>query len=759
MANIIKSFIPWILFFILFGHSQGSIEIASIAALISHLVLNFQTIKKGFVFDIGGLLFFALYALNVFIIQYPIITNNGYLLSGLAIAIIAWVSLFIKKPFSLQYAQLNAPAEAKHSPLFLFVNYVITLIWAVLLTLMILPNIIEAFHPFNYFEDIDLGASIILIFVGVWLTNFLPEWLVNKGIDKKFNIQIKTLFNKYKKPRLDLTHFNADMVNEKADAEYDVIVIGAGPVGLSTALLLKQQGIKVLVVEKHPGISIHPKARAISCRSMELIRKLDIEKQVKKYNLAEHKSGFGWFYKLSEKFQGRIYPNDHYSEISPTKPSSAAQQFLEGEILKKYKELKGEILFNGQVTDIAQNDQTVQINVKDRKSNKSVCFHSKYLVAADGAYSSVRSQFKIPMIGPEEINVNASVYCEIDLNSLVKTENQCGIAYIVQKDGNPSPMIISIDGDKKWIFLFPSAGVNGQAYKKIFTQDYAKQKIYEIIGDSSLPIDIISLQVWSLGSQIATQFSGGRTFLAGDSIHRFSPTGGMGMNTGLQDADNLAWKLAYAVKNQAKVNILDTYEIERLPSILNNMDWSLKNLYRIVNIQRSFMKHVKSGESIQSIVQQQEAHLNKSGIDLGIIYHSDIVSTTQKPQPNIPSDHYFNVIYPGARLPHFEIIKENYYISTLDLISTQFIFLATHKAQNQIDKIDFETIPTDTIVLGDLRDSESLYKGEFRKSLGLNAHSALWVRPDGHIAWCGQLDNEQEILELEQLISRISTKP
>ncbi len=758
MASVIRSFIPWILFFILFGHSQGSIEIASIVALISHIVLNMQNIKRGFVLDIGGLIFFAAYALNVFVIQYPIITNNGYLLSGLAIALIAWVSLFIKKPFSLQYAQLTVPAETRKSVLFLFVNYVITLIWAVLLTLMILPNIIEAFHPFNYFEDIDLGASIILIIIGVWLTNFLPDWLVNKAIDKKFNIQIKTLYEKYKKPKLDLSNYNADKIVEKADAEYDVIVIGAGPVGLSTALLLKQHDVKVLVVEKHPGVSIHPKARAISCRSMELIRRLGIEKQVKKYDLTDHKSGFGWFYKLTEKFQGRIYPTGEYAEISPTKPASVAQQFLEIEILKKYKEMKGEVLFNCQVNEIAQNNQTAQITVTDRKSDTSACFQAKYLVAADGAYSTVRKQFKIPMIGPEEINVNASIYCEIDLNSLIKTENQCGIAYIIQKDGNPSPMIISIDGDKKWIFLFPSAGVNAQAYKKIFTQDYAKQKIYDVVGDSSLPIDIISLQVWSLGSQIATQFSGGRTFLAGDSIHRFSPTGGMGMNTGLQDADNLAWKLAYAVKNQAKEDILDTYEIERSPSILNNMNWSLRNLYRIVNIQKSFMEHVKSGESIQTIVQQQEAHLNKSGIDLGVIYHSDIVLATQKAQPNIPSDHYFNVIYPGARLPHFEIIKENYYISTLDLIGTKFIFLATHQAQHQIEKLNFESIPTEQIILGDIRDNASLYKGEFRKSLGLNSYSALWIRPDGHIAWCGQLDNEMDIIELENLISRLSTK-
>ena len=228
------------------------------------------------------------------------------------------------------------------------------------------------------------------------------------------------------------------------------------------------------------------------------------------------------------------------------------------------------------------------------------------------------------------------------------------------------------------------------------------------------------------------------------------------MNTGLQDADNLAWKLAYVINGKANPNILNSYTTERLPSILDNMQWSLKNLYRIVNIQRKFQSQEKSHSDIQVLVQEQEAHLNKSGLDLGWVYESEIVAPSKDKKPQIPNDHYIPNTFPGARLPHFELIYQDYWISSLDLITTHFMFISQASNSNLIKSIDFKSTNTKLVLLGNYDDSKNIYRGKLPQNFGLDELSALWVRPDGHIAWKGQLDNSMDINTLTKIITNIA---
>lgn len=198
MPNILQTFLPWILFFILSGQSTSSIEIASIVALISHVILNRNMIKRRFILDIGGLTFFLLFTLNVFLFKHSPVTDNAYLLSNLALALIVWLSLIIKKPFTLQYARLNTSLEVQSSELFLFINYCLTFIWAILFTLMIIPTLISPLIHATYFNDINIGINILLVVTGIWLTQHLPDWLANRLISKHTKIKIKAIFKKEK---------------------------------------------------------------------------------------------------------------------------------------------------------------------------------------------------------------------------------------------------------------------------------------------------------------------------------------------------------------------------------------------------------------------------------------------------------------------------------------------------------------------------------------------------------------------------------
>lgn len=752
--SVLVGFLPWVLFFLFYGDSSISKEIATIVALVSHVLLNHKTIRKFFVLDIGACTFFILFAVNIFIFKYQVITDNGYLISSLVLALIAWISLIIKKPFTLQYASLNVSREIQASRLFVMINYILTFIWAILLTLMILPIELQNYLSLQYRTDINMGVSLAFVILGIFITNKFPDWFVGKMSKKKFNIDIKKLYQDNRTDSTDFTNFNTTKIFDTYDFITDVVIVGAGPIGLTSALLLQQFGVNAIIVEKHSGTSIHPKSRGISCRSMELFRKLGIEQDVKEYNLPDSQSWFGWFSTLTGKIHAKIVKHTDYKSISPTFDTNVAQTYLEKVMLEKLQKLNQQILFHHQVTDFSQNAEIVQLQLYDLNTQEKRILQAKYIIAADGAHSTIRQLLKIPMIGPDEINVVFSVYCEINMEHILEEEKHFGLAFIVNPDG-PSPMVLSIDGKNKWMFMFPSAGTTATKLKEIYTDEYIKAKINAIIGcENPVPINIISKQTWSLSSQIANQIIAGRTFLLGDSMHRFSPSGGMGMNTGLQDVDNLIWKLAFVIHGVINPKVLESYAEERIPSVLDNMEWSLLNLQRIVQLQKNFNKENIEDTDFATHAKEQDAHLNKSGLDLGVIYKSSIIAKTNELKPIIPTDQYIQNTYVGSRLPHVELVCDGQVISSLDLVTIQFIFLYLEPGDVYLERIDFKSIPLQKICLNNAKSNiYEVKNGEVQKLLLANEFIGIWVRPDGHIAWKGALNQQSSLQQLEETIS------
>ena len=619
---------------------------------------------------------------------------------------------------------------------------------------MTLPNIIELFTSVKYADDINLAISTLLIVIGVKLTQFLPDYIADKYIRKQIKVDIKQIYQDEHSPASDFSEFNSDKLVETNITKVDAIVVGAGPIGLSSALLLQQHGVFVILMEKHPSTSFHPKARGISCRSMELFRRLGVADDIQKHGLPTSQTWFGWFARLSGKLYARVTASTEYAAISPAQTSSVSQIYVEQALLEKFTANGGQVLFNHEVIELAQNKELAQLTALDRKTQQQSHYHAQYVIAADGVRSTLRQQVGIPMLGPAELSKNISIFCEVDLDGIIDKDKRADLSYIFRK-GEPSPLVITVDGDKKWIFMFPSAGSDLETLEKIYTEEYIKTRIHDVIGTNKPEIKILSTNIWSLGSQIANQFTAGRVLFAGDSLHQFSPTGGMGMNTGLDDACNLMWKIAHVIQQKAHPRILESYQQERLPIILNNMDWSLKNLHRIISIQRELATKDLDKVNLQPIIQKQEAHLNKSGLDLGVIYESELVMQSDDTKPTIYADNYQPTTFPGARLPHFEIQSKDTKISSLDLVSTDFILLHTQQATNDAEGINFHGVTTQLICINnDYTLCESV-PGTFTELTGLNDHGALWVRPDGHIAWRGELNNDSDVAKLNELLTFI----
>ena len=270
-------------------------------------------------------------------------------------------------------------------------------------------------------------------------------------------------------------------------------------------------------------------------------------------------------------------------------------------------------------------------------------------------------------------------------------------------------------------------------------------------------IKIVTKSFWTMGAQSATQYRNKRVFLVGDAAHRIPPTGGLGMNTGIQDAHNLAWKIAFVIKYKISDSILDTYFEERLPVADRNIKWSSENNQRYINIAQAF--HSGRVEEMQTKMEEQQKSLNSGGLDMGFIYHSRAVISEDEQSISVSASKYLPTTLPGSRAPYVPLIRGNEEISILDLFEKEFVLLVADKGhawKEAASALGQLPIPLKIYRVardGDLIDPDERWQSKYE----LSETGAVLVRPDGHIAWRSKalVDNPAEKLSsvLKQLFS------
>ena len=342
-----------------------------------------------------------------------------------------------------------------------------------------------------------------------------------------------------------------------------VVLIGGGPTGLSLALALARQNISSLVIEKNPGTTDHPRARGVNTRTMELFRQWGNYPELLKYKRSKEACRFIWI----ESFQGneiaRVAMDDSSTDhYSPVHTSLVSQDIVEESLynaLLDYKEttvqyLKEFVSFEEDVSGII-------VKILNKVTNQTEFIRTEYLIGADGTRSNVRNQLGILMEGPGNLGQSCSIYCEIDISKFTNYRPCAGFIF-----ANPKlpgkPYFASADGANRWIVMLRLTEDNS---KDNFTDEYCISEIRRITNLPNLEVKIINKNFWRMGAQIASDYRKGRVFLAGDAAHILPPTGGFGMNTGVQDAHNLAWKLAFILKYNVSNRLLDTYHDERAP--------------------------------------------------------------------------------------------------------------------------------------------------------------------------------------------------
>ncbi|MFD2157173.1 FAD-dependent monooxygenase [Rhodococcus jostii] len=506
--------------------------------------------------------------------------------------------------------------------------------------------------------------------------------------------------------------------------EVPVLVVGAGPVGMSLGLLLDRFGISSLVAERRPATTVHPKAYGSTARTMEHFRVWGIEDQVRGGGLPPNSDVISWCESLSGPIVALTHPEP--SNNTPSPKSIVAQDVVE-EALDHALSTRPRVDLrrSTQVISFQQDSEGVTALLRHVDTGEEFEVRSRYIVGCDGAASLVRERVGIEMEGPETLQVRATHYFRAPVGHLPHVRRVVG--FLCRPKGRPALDVLGTgpDGDR-WRFI-QLLGDGEEPY----STDHLIDLVREYWGIPDLKVEPINVQVWNMSAQVAKSFRRDRAFLAGDAAHRFPPAGGIGMNSGIQDVHNLAWKLAAVLDGSGTDALLDTYETERHPVAWSNTNWSVEGFDRIEEMDEIFHNRHDDPEPWRALLIDQDRQINCEGQAMGLIYaDSAAVVDDGSPVPPHDSRYYWPTDRPGARFPHMWLDAAESE-STIDWFDTAFVLVcgpdATGWKAAGEDLAREGKMPLLVKVLPHLVGP-----------LTLGHEGAALVRPDGHVAWRSQ---------------------
>jgi putative polyketide hydroxylase len=521
-------------------------------------------------------------------------------------------------------------------------------------------------------------------------------------------------------------------VDPVADETAPVLIVGGGVTGLATALFLAWHGVRPLLVERHPDLLSHPRARGFTPRTVELFRQVGLEQAIADATFAAGDL-YQWRPVQAETLAGEYTPVEDPDEgeplarVSPSQFAPIDQDKLEALIRRRAEELGADLRFSTELTAIEHDDAGVTATLANRHSGEERVVRAKYLVAADGASSPLRQQLGIDVDGPGPFFQVLSIMIDADLRPALRGR-QVSIAYL-EKPRPGTFLLAHDDAGLRWVFGTGYAPEHGESLA-----DFSDERCVALVREAAgLPAVEVTLRPqipgtdikqlgFPIGAQVARQYRAGPVFLVGDAAHMVPPTGGLGANTGIQDAHNLAWKLAAVLHGEADPALLDTYQDERRPVGVLTMQQAL----------------ARWGARVGAGTEGEQAPLlDYTAIAFGYRYRSPAVigGVADGAPALLPSQLRGQ---PGTRAPHVWLTRGGERLSTLDLFGRQFVLLAGSDGQEWVDAarrlsgergVDLAAYRIGPG--GDLTDIE----GEFVTAYELAPAGTVFVRPDGFVAW------------------------
>jgi 2-polyprenyl-6-methoxyphenol hydroxylase-like FAD-dependent oxidoreductase len=528
-----------------------------------------------------------------------------------------------------------------------------------------------------------------------------------------------------------------------------VLIVGGGPVGLTASVLLSGLGVVSLLVERHPGTSIHPKARGINMRTMEVFRQCGVEDAVRAAGLPRGRARFIiWARSLAGEELERRMPGRARSEVlavSAVEHCTCAQDDLEP-VLRRFAESlgPGRLAFGAELTGFEQDETGVTATLSRTDGETRV--RARYLIAADGARSCVREALSIPMQGVAALYRSVNVLLRADLTDWVA--DRPAALYFIEQPGLRATFL-TINGINRWGFLI---NLPLDAPVDEYTAGRCAAVVRQAAGVPDLDVEILGVDPWVAAAQVAERYRDGRVFLAGDAAHHMPPTGGFGLNTGVQDVHNLAWKLAAVLSGWAAPALLDSYEAERLPYGRSITEQSLMNS---LSMGRGT---VTGGPAPSAGSRARPEFLNEIGMVFGATYRSGAVVPDGTPPPAVanPVTDYVPVARPGSRAPHVWLERGGQPVSTMDLLKGSFVLLTGPAGTSWRDSARACArelgVPLEAFTIGaDLGDPD----GRFEAAYEVQSDGAVLVRPDGHVGWRSRMGAADPGAEIDRAVQTI----
>jgi 2-polyprenyl-6-methoxyphenol hydroxylase-like FAD-dependent oxidoreductase len=511
------------------------------------------------------------------------------------------------------------------------------------------------------------------------------------------------------------------------DKEVPVLIVGGSLVGMSSALLLGHHGIRALAVEHHRGTAIHPRAAQISQRTMEVFRTVGVEQIVRHESDKQfvQDGAINAVESLAGKELAAYIPNlnEGVRDVSPTIRLFITQSLLEPLLKQRALELGAELRFGTEMISCEQDADGVTATIRDRDSGRTEAVRARYLVAADGARSALRDRLGIRMLGHGTFSNSITIYFRGDVGPLLRGRN-LSVVYItnptlrgffrLEKPFDRGFLVVNAVGDPERPITDVSGGL---------TDEKCVEYIRRAIGTDQVPITIDNVMHWNARADVAERFRAGRIFLVGDAAHVMPPNGGFGGNTGVQDAHNLAWKLALVLKGQAGPELLSTYEAERRPAAA-------------LTVEQAYSRYVTRSAPYLG-TEGMQAVENDLNVELGYCYYSEAI---------IPDDEDRRAHQnpreskgrPGTRAPHLWLRRGSEQVSTIDLFGGNFTILAGPEgsawcaaAREAAGRVRINVDAHQIGAQGAFGDPEHAFPAAY----GITPGGAVLVRPDGFVAW------------------------
>lgn len=562
--------------------------------------------------------------------------------------------------------------------------------------------------------------------------------------------------------------FASDQLADQDGYDLDVLVVGTGPMGATAALALATYGVKVRVISKWNWLSNTPRAHITNQRAVEVLRDLGVEEEVKKFATAWDQMGDTLFTtSLTGPEVARLQTwgtgDDRLGDYvtgSPCTMLDVPQPLMEPVLITNAAARGAQVSFNTEYVSSEQDDDGVTVQLRDRLTGIRYSQRVRYLVGADGARSQIAQDIGLPIEGVMARAGTVYAQFHADLSHLVA--HRPSILHWIM---NPAAGFGEIGmgllrAVRPWDEWIAGWGFDMAEGDPDLDPAHALQKIRALVGDPDFECEITSISPWYVNRAHAAYYSVGRILCGGDAVHRHPPSSGLGSNTCMQDAFNLAWKLAYVVNGWASPAVLESYSDERAPvgaqivarANQSRVDYApLRAAFAtegtadpvaagLAKINAPTPEGVEVRAALQAALELKSYEFNAQGTELNQRYESSAVVPDEDGRDEVwardPGLYLQATTRPGAKLPHAWIVgADGVRVSTLDVVGRGRFTLVTGLAgvawQRAADELALPYL--DTVVIGAPGTTDPY--GYWARIRDVEEAGAILVRPDGYVAW------------------------